>query len=94
MVPAGFSGCDLYGFDTNTSAWRWLATTFNGLSSHGNSPVVLEASIAYFGYSTCISSLCERAVFAVAAVCVCPWLAGRHSTNATYHEPGQLPFPL
>eukprot|EP01116_Phalansterium_solitarium_P021383 TRINITY_DN6627_c0_g1_i2.p1 TRINITY_DN6627_c0_g1~~TRINITY_DN6627_c0_g1_i2.p1 ORF type:complete len:786 (+),score=243.87 TRINITY_DN6627_c0_g1_i2:197-2554(+) len=43
--PNGYSGCDLYQFDKKFGDWRWVATTFVGLSSKGAGTVVVESPL-------------------------------------------------
>lgn len=45
--PLGFSGVDLYAFDAASSAWRWVASGFDGLSAamRDASPNVVESPL-------------------------------------------------
>ena len=46
IPPNGYSGCDMFRWDDATSAWRWLETTFDGLSaSPGKKGLVVESPL-------------------------------------------------
>jgi hypothetical protein len=49
--PIGFSGMDLYKRDESDAVWRWVASTFNGLSAAYESGSSLITESPLFAYS-------------------------------------------
>lgn len=44
IPPNGWSGSDIFRYDNDTSAWRWVATTFHGLAAAASNGGFVEES--------------------------------------------------